>query len=67
MHSMKDIEKAEQIITALRKLDDRDQALYLISLLGVLKIDSPRSIVDAARWSCLPLLEKTEKALDASA
>ncbi len=64
---MKDIEKAEQIIAALQKLDDRDQALYLFSLLGVLRTDSPRSIVDAARWSSIPLLEKTQKALDASA
>ena len=64
---MNDRDKAEQIIAAIRKLDDRDQALYLFTLLGVLKIDSPRSIVDAARWSSLPLLEKTQKALDASA
>jgi len=64
---MKDIEKAEQIITALRKLDDREQALYLFTLLGVLKIDSPRSIVDAARWSGVETLRKTQKALDASA
>lgn len=64
---MKDIDKAEQIIAALRKLDDRDQALYLFSLLGVLKIDSPHSIVDAARWSCIEPLQKAQKALDASA
>ena len=41
---MNDIEKADQIIEALRKLDDREQALFLFSLLGVLKVDSPRSI-----------------------
>ena len=64
---MKDIEKAEQIIDALRKLDNDTQALYLFSLLGVLKIDSPRSIVDAARWSSIESLQKTQKALDASA
>jgi len=64
---MKDIEKAEQIIAALRKLDNDTQALYLFSLLGVLKVDSPRSIVDAARWSCIESLQKTQKALDASA
>lgn len=64
---MNDIEQAEQVIAALTKMSDRDQALYLFSLLGVLKVDSPRSIVDAARWSTLPLLEKTEKALDATA
>ena len=61
---MNDNEKAEQIITALRKLDNDAQALYLFSLLGV---DSPRSIVDAARWSCIESLQKTQKALDASA
>lgn len=64
---MKDIEKAEQIIDALRKLDNDTQALYLFSLLGVLKVDSPRSIVDAARWSSIESLQKTQKALDASA
>ena len=64
---MNDNEKAEQIIDALRKLDNDTQALYLFSLLGVLKVDSPRSIVDAARWSSIESLQKTQKALDASA
>ena len=64
---MNDNEKAEQIIDALRKLDNDTQALYLFSLLGVLKVDSPRSIVDAARWSSIESLQKLQKALDASA
>jgi len=64
---MNDIEKAEQIIAALRKLDDDTQALYLFSLLGVLLHDSPRSIVDAARWTSIETLQKTQKALDATA
>ena len=64
---MNDRDKAEQIIAAIRKLDDRDQALYLFTLLGVLKIDSPRSIVDAAKWSTIDSVRKTQKALDASA
>ena len=64
---MNDRDKAEQIIAAIRKLDDRDQALYLFTLLGVLKIDSPRSIVDAAKWSTIESVQKTQKALDASA
>ena len=64
---MNDRDKAEQIIAVIRKLDDRDQALYLFTLLGVLKIDSPRSIVDAAKWSTIESVKKTQKALDASA
>ena len=62
---MKDTEKAKQIIDAIRTLDDRDQTPFLWALMGLVQIDSPQSIIDAARWSSSA--EKIQKALDASA
>lgn len=60
---MKYEEQAEAIIEALLTLDDTERSLFLACLTGVVKFDSPKSIVDAVQWSSVR--EKIEKALDA--
>lgn len=60
---MKYDEQAERIIEALLTLDDADRSLFLACLTGIVKLDSPKSIVDAVKYSTCR--EKIEKALDA--
>lgn len=55
-------EKAEKIIEAMRTLDDFDQNLFLHALLGLVKLDCPQSIVDAAKWTSVS--DKLQEALD---
>lgn len=55
-------ENAEKIIEAMRTLDDFDQNLFLHALLGLVKLDSPQTIVDAAKWTSVS--DKLQEALD---
>ena len=64
---MNDTEKAKKIIETMRTLEEREQVLFLHGLLGLVKIDSPRSIVDAAGWSLNETLASLQKSLDANA
>lgn len=43
--------RAKEIIETLRGLSDRERSRFLAGLLGVLSIDSPKTIVDCAGWS----------------
>lgn len=62
MDTMNEMKQAKKIIDAIRTLEDRDQTMFLWALLGLVQIDSPRSIIDAAKWSSSA--EEIEKALD---
>jgi len=62
---MKDREKAQKIVEAVRTLDAFDRAVFLHALMALVKIDSPQSIVDAAKWSSSA--DKIQEALDANA
>jgi len=62
---MKDREKAQKIVEAVRTLDEFDRVVFLHALMGLVKIDSPQSIVDAAKWSSSA--DKIQEALDANA
>jgi len=43
--------QANKVIETLRGLSDRERSRFLAGLLGVLAIDSPKTIVDCAGWS----------------
>ena len=43
--------RVKMIIETLRGLSDRERSRFLAGLLGVLAIDSPKTIVDCAGWS----------------
>ena len=60
---MNEKKQATKIIEAVRTLDEMDRVLFLHALMGLVQIDSPRSIIDAAKWSSSA--DKIEKALKA--
>ena len=62
MDTMNDIQKAAKIIEAVRTLDEFDRVCFLHALMGLVQVDSPQSIIDAAKWSSSA--EEIEKALD---
>jgi len=43
--------QANKVIETLKGLSDRERSRFLAGLLGVLAIDSPKTIVDCAGWS----------------
>ena len=61
---MKDTADLDRVIDAINSLDTMDKCLYLHALFGLVKLDSPKSIIDAAKWTSVA--DKIEKALDAS-
>ena len=62
MDTMSDSTKAEKIVEAVRTLDNLDQNLFLHALLGLVKLDRPQTIVDAAKWTSVA--DEIQKALD---
>ena len=65
MDTMSDIKKAGKIIEAVRALDEFDRVCFLHALMGLVQVDSPRSIIDAAKWSSSA--DKIQEVLDANA
>ena len=49
--------QANKIIETLRGLPHKERSIFLAGLLGVLSIDSPKTIVDAAGWSEMECLK----------
>tara|TARA_A100001391_G_scaffold202303_1_gene191531 strand:- start:85 stop:438 length:354 start_codon:yes stop_codon:yes gene_type:complete len=62
MDTMSDTKKAGKIIEAVRTLNEFDRVVFLHALMGLVQVDSPRSIIDAAKWSTSA--EKIKEALD---
>ena len=62
MDTMSDTKKAGKIIEAVRAIDEFDRVVFLHALMGLVQVDSPRSIIDAAKWSSSA--EKIQEALD---
>lgn len=62
MNTMKDTTELDRVIDAINSLDYMDKCLYLHALFGLVKLDSPQSILDAAKWTSVA--EEIEKALD---
>ena len=62
MGTMSDIQQAGKIIEAVRTLDEFDRVVFLHALMGLVQVDSPRSIIDAAKWSSSA--DKIQETLD---
>ena len=62
---MKDTRTPElaRVLEAIDSLEWRDQYMYFAALFGLVKLDSPKSILDAAKWCSVA--DKIEKALKA--
>lgn len=43
--------RVKQIIEAVGGLSDKDRSRFLAGLIGVVAIDSPKTIIDCAGWS----------------
>ena len=62
MAPMNESTQAERIVKAVRTLDSLDQNMFLWALMGLVKLDSPQTIVDAAEWTSVA--DEIQKALD---
>ena len=65
MDTMSDTKKAGKIIEAVKTLDEFDRVVFLHALMALTHVDSPKTIIDAAKWSSSA--EKIQEALDANA
>ena len=59
---MKDTTELNRVLAAVATLDWQDKFLYLSALYGLCKLDSPQSIIDAAKWTSVA--DKIQEALD---
>ena len=62
MDTMSESTQAKKIVEAVRTLDNLDQNLFLWALMGLVRMDSPQTIVDAAKWTSVA--DKLQEALD---
>jgi len=54
-----------RVLAAIESLDPHDQYMYFSALFGLVKLDSPKSILDAAKWCSVR--DKIQKHLDDNA
>lgn len=62
MDTMSESTQAKKIIEAVRTLTEFDRVVFLHALMGLVQVDNPRSIIDAAKWSSSA--DKIQEALD---
>jgi len=58
---MKDTTEFKRVVAAIATLDWEDKYLFLSALYGLCKLDSPQSIIDAAKWTSVA--DKIQEAL----
>lgn len=59
---MEDTTELNRVVAAIETLDWQDKNIFLSALYGMVKLDSPQSIIDAAKWTSVA--DKIQEALD---